>query len=100
MKAFGNLIHGIILALWAVLGLAFTLKAVFGQGPLLAGALMAGSYWLWLAGLAGLTTVLVKRFQGAVAALLVHASIFVVLSALPRVFPLNLLRLGLDLLAR
>ncbi len=100
MKAFGNLIHFGILGLWALLGLGLTAKLVFGAGPLLASLFTSGTWWLWFAGLAAVTTVAVKKWESAVAPLLVHAGAFLVLAAIPRVFPLNLLRLGLDLLSR
>jgi hypothetical protein len=93
-----NLVHGVVLALWALMGVVFTLKMLLGPGASLAGLLTAATWWLWFGALVGVTTLAVKRFETAVGALLVHGLAFVVLSAIPALFPLSLLRLGLDLL--
>src|SRR5688572_13243633 len=97
MKAFGNLIHGGALGVWALMGLLFTLKVLMAAA-FVPGLMTAGSYWLWFAGLAGFTTWAVSQTKSAIGPLLIHAGAFLVLSAIPRVFPLSLLRLGLDLL--
>lgn len=99
MNAMRNLLHGVILAIWALMGVALTLKCLFG-GPILAGMFTAGTWWLWFGGFVALTTIVVRSFQQAVAPLLVHAGALILLLAIPRVFPLNLLRLGVDLLGR
>jgi hypothetical protein len=98
MKGLRNVAHAAVLALWAVTGLLFTLKVVFGAGPFLPGLLTGVSWWLWFAGLAAVTTFLVTRWEKPLAALLVHSGAFVFLAMLPREFPLSVLRLGLDLL--
>lgn len=98
MNAMKNLLHGVILAVWALAGVVFTFKCLFGGGPVLPGVFSAASWWLWFAGLAALTTLVVKQFERAVAPLAVHAAAFLILSTVPKVFPLSLLRLGLDLL--
>lgn len=99
MTAMRNLLHGVALALWAVMGLVFTAKSLFG-GPIMNGLFTAGTWWLWFAGFAALTTIVVRSFEKAVAPLLVHGAALIVLMAIPKIFPLNLLRLGVDLLDR
>ena len=99
MNAFKNLIHAAILAAWGVLGALFTFKILFSAMPTMAALGTVGAFWLWFAGLAGVTTFVVSRFQSAVAAVLTHAGALLILGMIPRVFPLSLLRLGLDLLA-
>ena len=99
MNAFKNLIHAAILAAWGVMGALFTFKVMFSAMPTFGAFVTAGSFWLWFAGLAGVTTFVVSRFQSAVGAVLTHVGVIVLLGMIPRVFPLNLLRLGLDLLA-
>ena len=99
MNAFKNLIHAAILAAWGVLGALFTFKLMFAAMPAFSALVTAGSFWIWFAGLAGVSTFIVSRFQSAVAAVLTHVGILLVLGMVPRIFPLNLLRLGLDLLA-
>ena len=100
MNAMKNLLHAAILAVWAVLGVLFTIKAVFGAGPVMPHLMEAGSWWLWFAGLAAVTSLLVARFDKAFGALLVHSGVFIVLSLLPKVLPFAVFRLGIDLLAR
>jgi hypothetical protein len=100
MSAMRNLFHGLILAAWAVAGVIFSVRmiAVFDVVP---GALLdIGAYWLWFAGLAASTTAAVTKMSRAWAPLAVHSLTFLALSMVPRVFPLSLLRLGLDLLQR
>lgn len=100
MNAFKNLIHAAILAAWGVMGALFTFKMVFMTGiPTFSALVTAGSFWLWFAGLAGVTTFVVSKFQHAAASVLTHVGALLVLGMIPRIFPLNLLRLGLDLLA-
>ncbi len=100
MNAMKNLMHAVILAIWAVMGALFTLKCLFGTGPLVPSLFSAGSWWLWFAGFAALTTLVMRRFESAIAAPLVHGAAFVVLMMIPRVFPLSIFRLGIDLLGR
>ncbi len=97
MKQLRNLLHGGVLAVWAVLGLIFTFKALFMFGSLGTLAMVAG-FWLWFAGLSGGTTWLVTRFNSAASSLIVHAAVFFGLQALPRVMPLSWLRYGIDVL--
>jgi hypothetical protein len=96
MNAMKNAAHVVILALWGVAGLLFTLKLLFGAGPAL---LPAVAFWAWFAGFAALTSFLVGNFKGPLGAIGTHAGTFFVLSLLPKVLPFSLLRLGLDLLA-
>lgn len=97
MNAMRNLLHGIVLAIWALMGVVFTLKCLF-SGSLVLTIWAPGSWWLWFAGYAALTTAVMKQFKSAIAPPIVHASMFIILSALPKVLPFSLLRLGLDLL--
>src|SRR4051812_24398600 len=100
MNAFKNLIHAAILAAWGVMGALFTFKLVFMSGvPAFAALVTVGGFWLWFAGLAGVSTFIVSKFQHAAAAVMTHVGILLFLGIIPRVFPLHLLRLGLDLLA-
>jgi hypothetical protein len=100
MPAMRNLFHGLILAAWAVAGVIFSVK-VIGAADAVPGAMLdIASYWLWFAGLAAATTAVVTRVSRAWAPLAVHSITFMALSVVPRVFPLSLLRLGLDLLQR
>lgn len=93
MKAMKNAVHIGILAVWAVPALLISLKLV------LALAVVAPlAFWLWFAGFAAVTTAAVRKLDGPVGALLVHAAAFGVLHLVPKVFPLHLLRLGLDFL--
>ena len=95
MNAFKNLTHAAILGVWAVAGLMFTLTSVFGASFALGPSLI---FWLWFAGFAALTSMVVSKFTGPVAALATHGAALVVLSVIPKVFPLSLLRVGYDLL--
>ena len=99
MQAMKNLTHAVILAGWALLGLGLTFKLAV-EGPMLAGLLTAATYWLWLAGLAAVTSLFLSKAKSPLVALAVHSGAFVVMALLPRVFPLNVFRLGLDLLSR
>lgn len=95
MTAMKNAGHLVILGLWGVLGLLFSIQQLFGHlavVPVLA-------FWLWFAGFAALTTFFVARVKSVVGALLVHAGAFLALNLIPHVFPFSLLRLGLDLLS-
>ena len=94
MKGMKNAVHLGILGVWAVLGAMLSIKLAFGAFALLTPL----AFWLWFAGFVAVTTVVVKKFEGPLAALGVHAAAFGVLHLIPRVFPLDLLRLGLDFL--
>lgn len=94
MKGMKNAIHIGILGIWATFGALLTFKLVFGALALFTPL----AFWLWFAGFAALTTLAVKKFEGPIAALGVHAAAFGILHLIPRVFPLDLLRLGLDFL--
>jgi hypothetical protein len=94
MTALKNVTHAAILAIWGIAGLLFTLSTLFGLhalGPVLI-------FWLWFAGFAALTSSVVTQFKGPLAALATHGAALVVLSVIPKVFPLSLLRVGYDLL--
>lgn len=97
MNAMKNLLHAVILAGWVLMGAVFSLKCLF-SGPIMAGFFTAGSWWLWFAGFAALTSLLVRRFEQPVASLMVHAAAFLIVLSIPKVFPLNLLSPGIDLL--
>jgi hypothetical protein len=94
MNAFKNLTHASILGIWAVAGLYFTGVTVFGAAAL-GPALI---FWLWFAGFAALTSTVVSKLNGPIGALATHGAALVILSVIPRVFPLSLLRIGYDLL--
>jgi hypothetical protein len=94
MNAFKNLTHATILGIWAVAGIAFSITAVFGAGAL--GPALV--FWLWFAGFAAVTSFVVSKFEGPLAALATHGAALIVLSVIPRVFPMSLLRIGYDLL--
>ena len=94
MNGMKNAVHFGILGVWAVLGAMLSLKLVVGSFALFTPL----AFWLWFAGFAAVTTLVMKKFQGPLAALGVHAAAFGVLHLVPRVFPLDLLRLGLDFL--
>ena len=91
-----NMVHAVLLAVWAAVGLVLTLSA-FAHPAMLLGA---GAFWLWFAGFAAVTTLLVARTGTPLGALLVHGGLLLALSLVPRVFPLSLLRAGLDVLGR
>ncbi len=95
MNALKNVTHAAILAIWAVAGLLFTFSSVFGVAHALGPVLI---YWLWFAGFVAVTSAVVTRFKGPIAALATHGAALVVLAAIPKVFPLSLLRVGYDLL--
>src|SRR5687767_5375078 len=97
MTALKNLFHAAVLAGLAVLGVLFTLKTLFAGG-MVAPLLTVASFWAWFACFAGATSFIVSRFEKPAMALVVHGGLFLGLAMLPKVFPLNLLRLGLDLL--
>ena len=99
MKAMKNAIHLGILGVWATLGILLTFNLVFG-GSLALALSSPLAYWLWFAGFAAVTSAVVAKFEGPIAALGVHAAAFGILHLIPQVFPFNLLRLGLDLLSK
>lgn len=98
MKAMKNAVHLLLLAGWALLGAVFTLKCFGSPASLSAGLFAAGTFWLWLLGFAALTSVVVARFATPLAAVAVHAGTLFVLALVPHVFPLSLVRFGLDVL--
>jgi hypothetical protein len=89
-----NLVHGLLLAVWAAVGLLVTLSALAHPTMLLG----AGAFWLWFVGFAVATTFLVARTGTPLGALLVHGGLLLAVALVPRVFPLSLLRAGLDVL--
>jgi hypothetical protein len=93
MKAFKNLTHGTILGMWLVAGLIFSVQTLLGGalGPALV-------FWLWFAGFVGVTSFVVSRFDGPIGALCTHGAALAILTVIPRVFPLSLLRVGYDLI--
>ena len=91
-----NLLHALLLAVWAAVGVLVTLGALAHPATLVG----AGAFWLWFVGFAVATTVVVARTGTPLGALLVHAGLLLVLAIVPRVFPLSLLRAGLDVLGR
>jgi hypothetical protein len=98
MNATKNLAHLAVLALWVLGGVWFSLKCLLGTAAQ-PGLLPALSYWLWLGGLTAVTSFGVTKLSSAAGALTLHVAAFLGMSLLPRVLPLSLLRLGLDLLA-
>lgn len=96
MTAFKNLIHAIVLAAWAGMGVLLSLKCVFGAGASLSTLAVAGGFWLWFVGFAAATTAVTSRLKTPLATLGAHAAIIVFLNLLPRA--LWLLRYGLDVL--
>ena len=94
MNAIKNAAHYLILAVWGVVGVLFTLKTLFV--PALLPALL---FWAWFAGYAAFTSVVMRPLKSAWAAVAVHAVTLVVLHLVPMVKPFVALRLGLDLLA-
>jgi hypothetical protein len=91
-----NMVHGLLLAVWMAVGLLVTLSALAHPAALLG----AGAFWLWFVGFAVATTVLVTRTGTPLGALLVHGGVLLAIAVVPRVFPLSLLRVGLDVLGR
>ncbi len=94
MNALKNFSHLVILALLAVAGLLFSVKAVAA-----ATLLPAVLFWAWFAGYAAATSWIQRQFSSPLAALGTHGAVWVVLSVLPRVAPFSALRLGLDFLS-
>jgi hypothetical protein len=98
MKPMRNAVHLLLLAGWMLLGVVFTLKSLGSPAGLAAGLLGAGTFWIWLVGFAAVTTVAMARFATPLAAVAVHGGALLVLALIPRIFPLSLLRFGLDVL--
>ncbi len=94
MNGMKNAVHLAILGIWATLGAILSIKLVFGALVLLSPL----GFWLWFAGFAAVTTFAVKKLDGPLAALGIHAAAFGLLHLVPRVFPFDVLRLGLDFL--
>jgi hypothetical protein len=93
-----NMFHALVLAALAVLGIVFTLKCLLGPGSLMSSLVATSGFWLWFGAFAAATSSVVSRFKEPLMALAVHGAAFTVLAMIPRVFPLSLLRLGIDLL--
>ena len=91
-----NLVHGLLLAIWAAVGVLVTLGALVHPAALVG----PGAFWLWFVGFAGATTVLVAGTGTPLGAFLVHCGLLLALALVPRVFPFSLLRAGLDVLGR
>jgi len=91
-----NLVHGLLLAVWAAVGVLVTLGTLAHPATLLG----AGAFWLWFVGFAVATTALITRTGTPLGALLVHGGLLLALSLVPRVFPFSLFRAGLDILGR
>jgi hypothetical protein len=91
-----NMVHVVLLALWALVGLVVTLGGFADPWNFL----VAIAFWLWFAGFAAATTLLVARTGTPLAALGVHGGFLLAQSLVPRVFPLSLLRVGLDVLGK
>ena len=91
-----NLAHLLLLAAWALLGVLVTLAALAHPAALPA----AGAFWLWLAGFGVATTALVARTGTPLGVLGVHGGLLLALMLVPRIFPLSMLRVGLDVLGR
>ena len=91
-----NLAHLLLLAAWGLLGVLVTLAALAHPSALPA----AGIFWLWLVGFAVASTVLVARTGTPLGVLGVHGGLLLALMLVPRIFPLSLLRAGLDVLGR
>jgi hypothetical protein len=102
MNAMRNMVHGAALATWAVLGIIFTIKVLptlFGSAPV-SGLFDIASFWIWLAAFGAVTTAVVSKFKSPIAAIATHAGAVAILMMVPKVFPLSLIRLGVDLLTR
>lgn len=95
MNAMKNAAHLAVLALWAVMGLLFSLKTLFGAGAFMPVLL----FWAWFAGFAAVTSFVASQFKGPVGALGTHGAAFIALNLVPKVMPFAILRLGLDLLS-
>ncbi|MCA2978166.1 MAG: hypothetical protein INH41_17545 [Myxococcaceae bacterium] len=95
MAAMKNLVHLGALAMWAVAGVLFTLKAGLAFGALLP----VLAFWGWFAAFAAGTGAVVSKLEGPLGALGTHGAALLVLQALPAALPFALARLGLDLLA-
>jgi hypothetical protein len=98
MKAMKNAVHLGVLAIWGTLGVVFTLKCILGATGFFMAVSPVLGFWLWFAGFAAVTSFVVSKFESPLAAAATHALAYLGLQMVPQVFPLNLLRLGLDLL--
>jgi hypothetical protein len=95
MKAMKNAVHLGVLAMWAVAGVLFSLKAGLALGAF-ATVLV---FWGWFAAFAAGTSWVVSKLDGPLGALGTHGGALLVMQALPVAMPFALARLGLDLLA-
>jgi hypothetical protein len=98
MQALRNLTNAAVLAVWALLGIAFTLRLVFRPGASVGALASAGGWWLWFAALAVVATWLVGKLESALGALAVHAGLVLVLGLLPAFGPFAYVRFGFDAL--
>ena len=98
MNPMKNALHLLLLAGWTLLGAVFTLKCLGSPAGLATGLLGAGAFWLWLIGFGVVTTLAVARLKTPLAAALVHGGALFLLALVPHVFPLSMLRFGLDVL--
>ena len=99
MKAFRNLIHVGVLALFAILGGILTIKVLFGVSGLVGTLATIAAFWMWFAAYAGGTTALMSKSQSAFMAPLVHGGLYLALHLIPRELPFGMLRMGYDLLS-
>ena len=90
------MVHGLLLVAGRRSGSWCPSRALAHPATLLG----AGVFWLWFVGFAAATTVLVGRDRHAAGCPLVHGGLLTLLALVPRVFPLSLLRAGLDVLGR
>jgi hypothetical protein len=95
MKAMKNAVHLGVLAMWAVAGVLFSLKAGLALGAF-ATVLV---FWGWFAAFVAATSWVVSKLDGPLGALGTHGGALLVMQALPVAMPFALARLGLDLLA-
>lgn len=94
MGAMKNAAHLAILAVWAVLGLIFSLKMLFTANTLMPVLF----FWAWFAMFSAATSWLVTKFSSPLGALASHGAVFLSLNLVPAVVPFLYLRLGIDLL--
>jgi hypothetical protein len=100
MKAFRNLIHFGVLAMFAVLGTIMTIKMLMSINTYApSGLAVIAGFWMWFAAYAGGSTALLGKSESAFVAPLIHGGLYLALHLLPKELPLGLLRMGYDLLS-